>query len=137
MNRKQKGPGCPIPVNLKMVDVNLNLKRVKLIGAALVLVILFSPGAFADNLFIRFYQDHISPIDGARCPMHPTCSAYARQAVEKHGPLIGWIMAMDRLVRCGRDEVRLSRHVIINGRDKVLDPVENNDFWWFQKKDGP
>ncbi|WP_022663771.1 membrane protein insertion efficiency factor YidD [Desulfospira joergensenii] len=93
--------------------------------------------ASADNLFIRFYQEHISPIDGARCPMHPTCSEYAGKAIQKHGPVLGWIMACDRLVRCGRDEVRLSRHVWVRGETKVFDPVENNDFWWFKEKKSP
>lgn len=108
-----------------------------LAGLVLSLLIFSVSPAMADNPLIRFYQKHISPIDGARCPMHPTCSEYARKAIEKHGPVIGWIMACDRLVRCGRDEVRLSRKVRVNGETKVYDPVENNDFWWFEKKADP
>ena len=91
----------------------------------------------ADNICIRFYQEYISPADGDRCPMHPTCSEYARQAIEKHGLVMGWIMACDRLARCGRDEVRLSEKIRVNRETKVYDPVENNDFWWFQKKESP
>jgi putative component of membrane protein insertase Oxa1/YidC/SpoIIIJ protein YidD len=87
------------------------------------------------NMFIRFFQDHISAVDGNRCCMTPSCSEYAAQAVKKHGPVIGWIMACDRLVRCGRDEVRVSPHVCINGQEFVSDPVSANDFWWFKKED--
>jgi putative component of membrane protein insertase Oxa1/YidC/SpoIIIJ protein YidD len=72
----------------------------------------------------------ISRADGDRCPMVPTCSAYSAQAIQKHGLLKGWIMTCDRLMRCGRDELRLSDMVLINGRKRSHDPVSNNDFWW-------
>jgi putative component of membrane protein insertase Oxa1/YidC/SpoIIIJ protein YidD len=72
----------------------------------------------------------ISGADGHRCPMHPSCSAYARNAFKKHGPVIGWIMTSDRLMRCGRDELNLAPAVRSNGSQHTHDPVENNDFWW-------
>ena len=72
----------------------------------------------------------ISGADGHRCPMYPSCSAYARDAVKKHGPLLGWIMTSDRLVRCGRDELKLGPAIRVNGSNQTYDPVENNDFWW-------
>ena len=52
---------------------------------------------------INFFSEHISPADGDRCMMVPSCSHYAAGAVKKHGALIGWVMACDRLVRCGTD----------------------------------
>ncbi len=79
---------------------------------------------------LRMFQTLISPIDGDRCPMHPSCSAYAKRAVQKHGPLMGWVMACDRLLRCGRDECQRSARVRVNGRPKCNDPVTHNDFWW-------
>ncbi len=85
------------------------------------------------NIFIRFYQDHISAVDGARCPMTPSCSEYAARAMKKHGAVMGWIMACDRLVRCGRDEVHISPIIRINNHTYVSDPVSANDFWWFDK----
>ncbi|MCG8619816.1 MAG: membrane protein insertion efficiency factor YidD, partial [Desulfobacterales bacterium] len=87
------------------------------------------------HFIIQCYQDHLSAADGNRCPMTPSCSEYAARAIEKHGPVIGWIMASDRLVRCGRDEVKLSPKVISNGQTFVSDPVSANDFWWFQKEE--
>ncbi len=54
-------------------------------------------GAF---LLIRFYQIVISPQDGPNCRHNPTCSAYGKQAVVKHGAFLGAIMAGERLLRC-------------------------------------
>ena len=86
------------------------------------------------NPIIQVYQAHISGIDGNRCPMYPHCSQYCAQAIRKHGFGLGWIMACDRLLRCGRDEVQLSPHVRMNGRELIFDPVSANDFWWFSPK---
>ena len=82
---------------------------------------------------IQLYEKYISPVDGERCPMYPTCSAYARQAIQQHGLFIGWIMACDRLVRCGRDETRISPEIIKENVRATLDPVSANDFWWYRK----
>ena len=49
---------------------------------------------------IRLYQRAISPLLPARCKYHPTCSAYAVQAVEAHGILRGAVIAGWRLLRC-------------------------------------
>lgn len=93
----------------------------------------FSP-AQAQNPILGFYQEYISPVDGNRCPMHPSCSAYANEAFEKHGLLMGWIMTCDRLVRCGRDETKLSPTITLDSREYTYDPVDANDFWWVEKK---
>ena len=79
---------------------------------------------------LKFYRNTISRADGHRCPMHPSCSEYSAQAFRKHGFIIGWIMTKDRLLRCGRDEVRLSEEVIVNGKTRTFDPLHHNDFWW-------
>lgn len=78
---------------------------------------------------IKFYQDYISSVDGNRCPMHPTCSQYCIEAFKKHGTFLGWFMCSDRLMRCGRDENKLSDPVWIDGKKRTYDPVSNNDFW--------
>lgn len=62
--------------------------------------------------------------------MYPSCSEYALSAISKHGALIGWIMTIDRLMRCGRDEIYLSPEIMVNGQWKIYDTVEQNDFWW-------
>ena len=79
---------------------------------------------------IQFYQAHISRTDGDRCQMAPSCSTFCADALKKHGFLLGWIMCSDRLVRCGRDEAKVSAPIRINNETHIYDPVSNNDFWW-------
>jgi uncharacterized protein len=78
---------------------------------------------------VHLYQKYLSPVIGGRCPMSPSCSGYARQAIEKHGAAMGWIMACDRLMRCGRDEVKQAPVVHEGPSSFCYDPVKNNDFW--------
>jgi len=49
---------------------------------------------------IRFYQTSISPYTPPTCRYHPTCSEYARQAIELHGAARGSWLALCRLLRC-------------------------------------
>ena len=49
---------------------------------------------------IRFYQKQISPVFPARCRFRPTCSAYAIEALEKHGAFFGTLLAVWRVLRC-------------------------------------
>ena len=49
---------------------------------------------------IRGYQLLLSPFIGNQCRFTPTCSQYAREAVEKHGALKGGWMAVRRVSRC-------------------------------------
>jgi uncharacterized protein len=49
---------------------------------------------------IRAYQVLISPALPRRCKYHPTCSAYAVQAIEHYGILRGSVLAAWRLLRC-------------------------------------
>ena len=78
---------------------------------------------------IRFFQHFLSGADGHRCPMTPSCSSYALQAMQRHGSVKGWIMACDRLMRCGHDELKLSPSTLTRHGVRCLDPVQNNDFW--------
>jgi putative membrane protein insertion efficiency factor len=51
-------------------------------------------------LLIRFYQLAISPWLAPRCRFQPTCSAYAVEALGKHGAVKGGYLAARRLARC-------------------------------------
>jgi uncharacterized protein len=51
-------------------------------------------------LLIRFYQLTLSSIMGRQCRFLPTCSDYARQAIEIHGAWEGGILATKRICRC-------------------------------------
>lgn len=46
------------------------------------------------------HQKFISPVLPPACRFHPTCSEYARQAVERYGVLRGGWTALKRLARC-------------------------------------
>ena len=93
-------------------------------------------GDAAVSPLIRFYRgplNHLSSVRQGQCPMHPSCSEYADQALEKHGPVVGWTMALDRLMRCGRDESKRNRQIRVNGEVLFYDPVEENDGWWTEE----
>ena len=49
---------------------------------------------------LRAYRVLISPLYGQVCRYHPSCSAYALDAVTTHGSLRGTWLAARRLVRC-------------------------------------
>jgi uncharacterized protein len=49
---------------------------------------------------IRLYQAMLSPYLGRRCRFYPTCSQYAREALEQHGFMRGAWLAIRRLGRC-------------------------------------
>ena len=49
---------------------------------------------------IRFYRRFLSPLAPPSCRFHPTCSAYALEAIEAHGPIRGLMLATRRLLRC-------------------------------------
>lgn len=49
---------------------------------------------------IRFYRHFISPLTPPACRYQPTCSAYAIEALQRHGPLKGSYLALRRILRC-------------------------------------
>ncbi|MBE9487418.1 MAG: membrane protein insertion efficiency factor YidD [Desulfuromonadales bacterium] len=88
-----------------------------------------SPLKFA----VRAFQKYISPVDGTRCPMYPTCSSYALQALHKHGPLLGVFQTVDRLYREG-DPHEQQQPINKWGYVRFYDPLDNNDFWLQQNQ---
>lgn len=49
---------------------------------------------------IRGYQVLLSPFFGGSCRFLPSCSAYAAEAIERHGVMKGGALAIRRLARC-------------------------------------
>lgn len=49
---------------------------------------------------IYVYRYAISPLIGPVCRYQPTCSVYALEAIEKHGPIVGLWLTAKRLARC-------------------------------------
>ncbi|MDE6574091.1 MAG: membrane protein insertion efficiency factor YidD [Muribaculaceae bacterium] len=52
------------------------------------------------SLPIYFYRSCISPLTPPSCRFTPTCSAYALEALQKHGPIKGMWLAIKRICRC-------------------------------------
>jgi len=51
-------------------------------------------------LVLRAYRAVISPLYGDVCRYYPSCSAYALQAIQQHGVIVGSVLAIRRIVRC-------------------------------------
>jgi putative membrane protein insertion efficiency factor len=51
-------------------------------------------------LGVRVWQTALSPFLGPSCRFHPSCSAYAAEALERHGPWRGTGLALRRISRC-------------------------------------
>jgi putative membrane protein insertion efficiency factor len=49
---------------------------------------------------LKFYKATVSPWLPPSCRFVPTCSEYAREAIERHGALRGSAMGLRRLLRC-------------------------------------
>ena len=49
---------------------------------------------------IKVYQTFISPFTPATCRYQPTCSHYAKEALEKHGFLKGMKLSIKRVLSC-------------------------------------
>ncbi|MBF0604347.1 MAG: membrane protein insertion efficiency factor YidD [Nitrospirae bacterium] len=93
-------------------------------------------GANGDSVGMRFvftlfdlYGWVFGAAGGDRCPCQPVCSLYARQAIKKHGVLVGMWMLVDRLIQ---EHTAVSTGPFVRdqtGRLRVYSPVEANDFW--------
>lgn len=65
---------------------------------------------------VRLYQLLVSPVFPSHCRFEPSCSAYAIQALHRHGPVRGAWLGLWRILRCnpwggaGYDPVPPCRH---------------------------
>lgn len=61
------------------------------------------PRSFGRQIVIfclLFYKSALSPMLPSFCKFYPTCSVYAREAVERHGVRRGLALAARRLLNC-------------------------------------
>jgi putative membrane protein insertion efficiency factor len=59
-----------------------------------------SPATRAAVRLLEIYKRWISPLLPRACRYEPTCSVYAREAVERYGLIRGARLAGARLLRC-------------------------------------
>jgi putative membrane protein insertion efficiency factor len=71
------------------------------------------------------YKQLISNQDGPVCNFELTCSNYGFKSIKQHGPILGLIMATDRLLRCN-PEAPLHYP---QGEHGLIDPIDKN--WLF------
>ncbi|PID73698.1 MAG: hypothetical protein CSB33_01985 [Desulfobacterales bacterium] len=77
------------------------------------------------GLLTALYQgplNHLEAVRHGSCPMHPTCSQYAVEVLKSHNELTAWFLICDRLMRCGRDEIRLAPVIQMPDGLRALDP---------------
>jgi putative membrane protein insertion efficiency factor len=59
-----------------------------------------TPLAWVFALPVRAYRVVFSPWVGHNCRFQPTCSAYALEALERHGAIKGFWLTIRRIGRC-------------------------------------
>jgi len=75
-----------------------------------------NPITFIMRVLIKGYQWLVSPVLAGSCRYYPTCSSYAIEAIEQHGPLKGTLLGLKRILRChpwhdgGYDPVPNKKH---------------------------
>jgi uncharacterized protein len=83
---------------------------------------------------IRAYQLAFAPMYSGSCRFVPSCSAYAAEAVERHGAIRGTVLAVRRLMRChpfgshGLDPVPPAFAPSALRRGKAADLPQKNSF---------
>jgi len=68
-------------------------------------------------VFIQIYQKILSPLLGPRCCYYPSCSQYAREAIDTHGAVKGSWLAIKRISRC---------HPLAEGGHDPVPELKNN-----------
>ena len=82
------------------------------------------PGSDCGALsIIEFHQQVISEADGPRSHFYPSSSEYMKQAIAKHGMLMGFLMGCDRLMRENSDDGLYPLKQLKSGIVLKYDPV--------------
>lgn len=51
-------------------------------------------------VFIKLYQNFVSPLLPSTCRYSPTCSEYSKQSLIKFGLIKGSIVSIKRIIKC-------------------------------------
>jgi hypothetical protein len=77
---------------------------------------------------LEFYRTVVSPVDGNRCGMAPTCSLYSEQAFQRYGIVLGFLLTADRLLHEADEQARVPFYEQ-HGQRHYLDPLAVNTYW--------
>ncbi len=82
--------------------------------------------AQAFDQWLKLWTTLLTRIDGPRCQHAPSCSAYARGAVARHGLIRGLWMSLNRILRGARSSaLRLLPRVRTHRGVRLVDPVKD------------
>jgi len=73
------------------------------------------------HILYKVYRELISSQDGSNCRFYPTCSAFCKESLSRHGIIKGSVMGMDRLTRC--NGLSPSKYEIDLHRRRLVDNV--------------
>ncbi|MCF7851930.1 MAG: membrane protein insertion efficiency factor YidD [Simkaniaceae bacterium] len=71
---------------------------------------------------IAFHQNILSPTDGPRSHYRPSSSEYMKQAIRRHGFVMGYLMGCDRLLRENKEHW-VYRKTLYGNTEYKYDPV--------------
>ncbi len=75
---------------------------------------------------IHLFQYAVSPVDGSRCSLYPTCSAFGAEAFRKYGFPGGILLTADRIIH-ETDEHFPEKAFFIGEHKYYHDPLQEND----------
>ncbi len=103
------------------------------VAAALIALELAAPSSAARDLLVRpvlaFYRAGPARFLAHPCPSRPSCSAYAEEAIGRHGLIWGTFMAADRLIH-EQGRLKEGPWVVVGDRIMIDDPVPERVRWW-------
>ena len=97
----------------------------------------YSPPKFIASGLLTFYRTVLTHGIKTSCPFCITCSAYSVRALREYGLFLGYIMTIDRLIRCNRDagdkyflksSIVKTGNTLQNSLCLVDEPANNNIF---------
>ena len=81
---------------------------------------------FVSNFLFYCFSTFVSPVDDKECVFNPTCSRYAREAIEKYGFIEAYPLITARLLRCNNTAYSKGYYSAAKRSDdiwKAYDPV--------------
>ena len=83
-----------------------------------------------ENIFFEVWDTYLTKLDGAPCPMYPTCSHFFRLVWEKEGMALATFKTLTRVLKETPDMAKYAEYPLIlkYGRYRLYDPIENYNF---------